>query len=274
MFDHLCLSAIETIQWFADLSHDKRLDSLRELLKEYESLRETGVIIAPPPQLGSKQLHDELIEKAISTPTSSKIYDMFKEMSPQLREDIYHDARMRISRRAASRLAAETGWDVVVLGLRCDDSPIFEPGPDAVAQIVLKSIPIPEEQTPWEDILEFREDIEARGHFYRLKSWMNSLVSAGHSPHEVEDELRELLFEYENFMKIHRMKFNLGLLETIVTTSAEVAEGLVKFKWSKAAKSLFSLKHRHIDLLDAERQAPGRQVAYILDTRQRFGSTL
>ena len=60
-------------------------------------------------------------------------------------------------------------------------------------------------------------------------------------------------------------------VETLVTTTAEVAESLVKFKWSKLAKKLFEVRHKRIDLMKAEMALPGREVAYIVKARESFG---
>jgi hypothetical protein len=53
---------------------------------------------------------------------------------------------------------------------------------------------------------------------------------------------------------------------------AEIAESLVKSQWSKIAKKLFEVSHKQIDLMKAEMTAPGREVAYIVKARERFGS--
>jgi hypothetical protein len=66
------------------------------------------------------------------------------------------------------------------------------------------------------------------------------------------------------------MKVRAGAIETFVTTSADVLEGLLKVKWSDAARALFSLRRRHLQLLEAKRQAPGRQIAHLAHIRGRF----
>jgi hypothetical protein len=66
------------------------------------------------------------------------------------------------------------------------------------------------------------------------------------------------------------MKINTGVLETVVTTGAEVMGALASFKWGKAAEALFSLKRRKVALLEAELTAPGNAVAYIVKARETF----
>jgi hypothetical protein len=58
----------------------------------------------------------------------------------------------------------------------------------------------------------------------------------------------------------------------LVTTSAEVIEHMSHLKFASAAKALFSIQTRKIALLEAERAAVGREVAYIALAQERFKS--
>ena len=73
-------------------------------------------------------------------------------------------------------------------------------------------------------------------------------------------------------MRLHEMKVNRSALELTVTTAAELGEDLVKLRWGNLSKRLFSLPHRKIDLLEAEMNAPGREIAYVVQARKVFGS--
>ena len=61
-------------------------------------------------------------------------------------------------------------------------------------------------------------------------------------------------------------------MESVVCTTADFAESLCKFQWSKIASGLFRVKRQRIDLLRAEMELPGREVAYIVKARERFGN--
>jgi hypothetical protein len=119
--------------------------------------------------------------------------------------------------------------------------------------------------------LEYRGDADSRTRFLRLKHWINEAVAQKRPARQLHDEIQTLLAEYEDHMKLHRLKIRTGAVETFVTTSAEVLEGLVRVKWSDAARALFSFRRRRIQLLEAERHAPGRHLAYLADVRSRFG---
>jgi len=140
-----------------------------------------------------------------------------------------------------------------------------------VLNIVLDAFPEPVADTPWELIAEFREDSQTRTQALALRRWVRKLSSSNVAEKEITDEIEWLIQEYEAHMRLHRMKVSSGTLEMLVVAFAETVENLAKLKFSALARSLFALKHRRIALTDAERQAPGRELAYIVHARERFG---
>ncbi len=139
-----------------------------------------------------------------------------------------------------------------------------------VLQIALNALPVPDESTPWEQIIEYRSDEDSRHKFLDLRNWMSEMARSELTPAEAEQKLEHLISQYQRHLKLHRMKTNTGTLETIVTTGAEVLGDLASFKWGKAAETLFSLRRRKVALLEAELTAPGNEVAYILKARETF----
>lgn len=188
----------------------------------------------------------------------------------------------RFSELAAARLARVVSLDLSTQGL--DAFPVlpslssFDPiapqqrGIDAV-HVVLKCLPVPSESTPWEQIIEFRNDPESRGKLFALRKWMRNISKSATSYSEITEELECLLYEYKRHLHLHRLKFETGVLETLLVTSAEIVENLVKFKWSKATKSLFELKKKKLALLEGEMKIPGSEIAYIAKVKDRFVST-
>lgn len=148
----------------------------------------------------------------------------------------------------------------------------FASGTAPVLEVILKSMPIPDDKTPWEDIIEFRSDPESMKRLRRLRVWVRKFAKAttATSLAEMKEEIEALLDEYEEHMKLHRMKVNKGATETLVTVAGEVAEDLVKLKWSELAKLPFILRERKISLLEAEAKAPNRELAFISMARSRF----
>ncbi len=137
-------------------------------------------------------------------------------------------------------------------------------------QITLKAIPVPDYSTSWEQIFEYRSDPSSHSKFLALRNWMSDMARSNLTPIEIEQKLEYLMDQYHQHMQLHKMKTNAGVLQTVVVSTAELMEDLLRFKWGKLAKSMFSLRERKITLLEGELKSPGNEVAYIVKVREAF----
>jgi hypothetical protein len=177
------------------------------------------------------------------------------------------------SRMYSSYLRREEGITAFpILPTRRQIGSVFPSGTSPVLEVILKSMPIPDDQTPWQDIIEFRNDPESQKRLRRLRVWTRKFAKAttATSLAEMKQEIDVLLDDYEEHMKLHRMKVNKGTTQTLVTVAGKVAEDFVKLKWGELAKLPFILRERKISLLEAELKAPHRELAYISIARSRF----
>jgi hypothetical protein len=133
-----------------------------------------------------------------------------------------------------------------------------------VIEIAIKSLPMPDDSVPWEQIIEYRSDPESQSNFLALRHWMSEMARAQLTPAEVEEKLEYLIDQYKRCLELHRMKLKIGTLETLVVAGAH----FVTLKWGVAAQTLFSAKRRQIELLEAELSSPGNEVAYIVRARE------
>jgi hypothetical protein len=140
-----------------------------------------------------------------------------------------------------------------------------------VLQIVINELPIPNDGCSLPDILEFKRDASEQGLTQALRVWVNEITRGGLTAIEVTEKLEELLVRHKKHLEVHRMKADVGVLETIVVTPAEVAEHFMKLKWGKLARTLFGARVRRAELMKEELELPGREVAYIVKARERFG---
>jgi hypothetical protein len=140
-----------------------------------------------------------------------------------------------------------------------------------VVNLVIAALPRPDDNTPWEQIVEYRSDPDTVGKFLALRLWITEMAKAQLPPREVEERLEWLLHDYQRHLNLHRLKYTMGNLEAILTMGADVLENIVKINWSRAAKGLFELKRRRIELMEAEMKTPGAEVAYIVRSREQFG---
>ncbi len=140
-----------------------------------------------------------------------------------------------------------------------------------VINLIIEQMPIPDDKTPWNNILEFKSNPDNVGRFSGLRSWVNKAAKPGNSVNEIKDELEYLLHQYRKSLEIHNIKFNAGVIQSIVVWSAEIAENIAKFKFSEIAKGFFSTSQSHAELLKAELTAPGHDLAYIYQANRQFG---
>lgn len=272
--DHLSFSAYHLLLAMDKIFGGKVLPMVSDTFDKIDQLKKQGIVIDSPPEFGS--------EDALMAALELLLLDK-REPIQKFREKIIQNvteheefeviSRAGMARRAALRIQNRTGWDTVVIDTpdaKCTS--LLEPGNDHVLSMIMNFMPEPSAETPWDAIIEYRQDEDAKKQFIALKHWINSALKSSKSNKELEDELEYLINEYKDHMKLHHMKIEIGTMETVVVASAELLENLVKFKFGKAAKALFAVHKQKVELLEAERQAPGRQLAYIINTSEKFSS--
>lgn len=136
--------------------------------------------------------------------------------------------------------------------------------------IVLSKILLPDKNTPLEDIIKFKKDPEVIHKLRQLRLWMYSVSTGNKKLKIVNEELEFLIHDYNKYMILQKAKFNQGILEFLVTTTAEAVENTMKFRLGNIAKSLFKLKYNKISLTEKEMKAPGREIAFISSVNEKF----
>jgi hypothetical protein len=139
-----------------------------------------------------------------------------------------------------------------------------------VWKVVLKEMPQLDTRAPWEDVFGFRGE-ERTQHLVRcLRRWVRKVVAEEFTSAELEDEIRELIFEYDSHMRLARLRGGAGVFEFLITGAAEFAEDVIKLRFGKLAKLATAVLNRRVQLDQAEAQAPGRELALIPELKQRF----
>lgn len=136
----------------------------------------------------------------------------------------------------------------------------------SLVRLTMSDFPYPD--IPFHSIVQLRDDPDMvrRRHAFRL--WLRKMAQSNVKPVEIMEELQELLYQYEEYMKIKKVKYNTGCAQLVFTTLAEVAENLVRFKFSNVVRTLFELDKQDIALAEAELTAPGREISFIAKLKE------
>ena len=68
------------------------------------------------------------------------------------------------------------------------------------------------------------------------------------------------------------MKTSYGTLEALLMIPAEMIEGMVQLKPTQTVKALFLFKKQRLQILEAEMNAFGRDLAYLVKVKEEFGA--
>jgi len=269
IFDRIALSSISDFQRM--VIEGSMGDQLRNIAEEFSWLLEKGIVFQPEFTLqddealrGNKELESIRKLRAQHRRQTENLPmdwgDTFWDWWDILNE--YSARSLAIILRVSRKLDAYPITNLT-------DSIKNEPKNEVVG-VVINSLPIPSESTSWEQIIEYRNDPNSHSKFLALRNWMNDISKGNLTPIEIEQKLEYLIDQYRQHMKLHRMKTNVGMIETIIVSGSEILEELVRFRFSKAAKALFSFRQKKVALLEGELTSPGSEVAYVIKTQETF----
>lgn len=140
-----------------------------------------------------------------------------------------------------------------------------------IVEVLLKQFPVLPEGTPWEDVIEWRNDKDAMIKLRRLKHWINTISERNAiNINHLEDEVLCLLDEYEQYMDIKKKKYTYTPIRALLTTAGGMLENVAKLRLEDLADLPFQISERKALIAESELDAPGRELAYIVATKERF----
>jgi hypothetical protein len=184
----------------------------------------------------------------------------FKNQLDYDRRGIAIDMQYRFSLNAFPLYSGETALN--------DD---FISGKDDIVKLVIEQLPEPDyENVAWEKIIDFRSDPETKRLLNYLRHWITDHSKIEASCQELLEEILYYCAKYEEHIQLHKMKSRKGSLETLLMIPAEMIEGVIQLKPTKTVKALFTFTRQKVELLDQEKNAPGRDLAYLFKARDEF----
>jgi hypothetical protein len=172
-------------------------------------------------------------------------------------------------RRNAAMLRHAGVTDVAIVGRQYEEKNETKHA-HPVWKVVINEMPDFDTRAPWEDVFDFRAEDRTQ-HFVRnLRRWIRRIVTEEWSQAELEDEVRELVYEYETHLSAARLSGGKGVLTCIITGTADLTEDIIKLRLAKIANFVSAMIDRKTKLLETELQAPGRELALIPELKKRF----
>jgi len=135
-----------------------------------------------------------------------------------------------------------------------------------ITQVIIPELPLPSGDTPWEQIIDYRNDPDVQNDLFLLRHWITKKSFESQNVKEVINELEWLIHQFNEHMKFHRIKANKETFEAIVKLPFELG----KLNISKLPETLFLFKTRQLALIEAEMSAPGRELAYLVKAKMAF----
>ncbi|MBL7869263.1 MAG: hypothetical protein JNM71_14700 [Flavobacterium lindanitolerans] len=139
-----------------------------------------------------------------------------------------------------------------------------------IIQFLLNDIPEPDYATSWDHIIEYRTDEDVRNKYLALLNWVNKVTNSNQKLSEIKEEYDYLYSEYIKHFNLHKMKHTNSTLEVIVNSTVNFVANVATGNYVTSVKDLFQFNIKNASLLQEEAKVPGKEVAYIFHTKNRF----
>jgi len=135
-----------------------------------------------------------------------------------------------------------------------------------INELVINKLPVPSLLTPWEKIVDYRADPESNKRLIALRRWISNTSSGNHPVSEIEEEFEGLIDDFQTHMNHHKIKTNTAILKVFLKMPLD----FITLQWSNLVDPFFVFKEREISLTEAELNAPGKEIAYIIKAGEDF----
>jgi hypothetical protein len=132
-----------------------------------------------------------------------------------------------------------------------------------VVRICISALPVPVDDAPWEQLIEFRNDPETNDSFLLIKDWMSEVARLSLKPHQFEEPLEYFLNRFRTNLETHRINATTIPLWAYVVTTPEVVEVLAGVGPAWGTRGLFWVEHYKIGLLPGELTSPGSILGFL-----------
>lgn len=139
-----------------------------------------------------------------------------------------------------------------------------------VVELVLEELPIPGDDVPLYEVLDFVRDDAMASRLEGLNLWIQRATLEGQDLQDVQLALKEGLHDFGAHMKAARIRYETGVVRLTVTSALGVIEELLHFRPRRALDAAMKFRELEASQLEAEVKAPGTRLSYIYEPQRRF----
>jgi hypothetical protein len=140
----------------------------------------------------------------------------------------------------------------------------------ALYEIIINGWPMPADIIPWDDIFAFRSEATTQQQLRALRLWVADMAKGKLTIAEASERIEYLKQGYRSHMKGASIQMGTSVLRTFVVGAAGLIENVIKLKLKELAESPFKLWDARATLVDAERKATGRELAYVVQAEDKL----
>jgi hypothetical protein len=274
---------IKSREWLVEsgILFDPDLDKLKASIAQYAKTRDmiledTDLFTEPAFGLGAKEIavafrEDE--EKAAEIRKRGREVDKrFQDSSldPLNVWEISQRLTTNMTRMLACQLRDIENLDSCAVipiefsGLEQDDPRLTK---HDVLRICLGALPVPGDDVPWEQLIEYRNDPDTQSSFRTIKEFLSNVARGAFKPVQIEETLEYLVNRFRRNLEAHRINaVTTGLFPYVVTTP-EFLEMLAGVGPDWGTHALFSMDHCKLGLLEGESTSAGSFVAFLTELK-------
>ena len=142
-----------------------------------------------------------------------------------------------------------------------------------VWRVVIKEMPDMDIRAPWNDVLSFRREVRTQHLVRSLRRWVRKMTTEEWTENEIEDEIRELVFEYEQHLRTEQFFGSKSKLSFVISGIGEISEHIIKLRVNRIARLISASLDKRWKL--PESTSPGYELALIPEVKRVFhGATV
>jgi hypothetical protein len=129
-------------------------------------------------------------------------------------------------------------------------------------------VPAPSDNTPWEDIFDYRKDSRTQGHCLQLRRWIQKNADASNAS-ELAESLQHDLSLLEERMRFHRIKSTLVRVDATLPF-LNILGNLLTLRFGDLVRPAVTAAKSEIDLSSAELALTSDPLYMMADIRRRL----